>query len=480
MEWGVYFVTATFLYAVSCQTYMSTYEAYMNDGGGLCLGDCVNSKCIFLYNTAVASCRLSGNPTLRYRTIQQKLCYSNCGYYNDESYQWCVVATDNDNYSWDYCNRHVAQSAVSTVRADNQYMTCGYTTCGKHNYYNYDWCGTIGTYWEYCNPNNKVLLINYMTLLNTFCASPCEKRSSDGVAYCYDVNYSWTKCFLNPDLAYEMNHLHNILEHNYADGGTFTRHGYKECKTLKIFNKTSAPIPQFKIYPNINLRIPKDVSKTTTAASKALTYHSDLSVQHVASYFADRNPTIMSSNSSENPIVSYTVLPIPNFMYADQINLPLVVHAVITNVTLRANKVLPRPFTQEIMRYMQHMHINHTTDEPDTLIDYRLGGPLESFNMYPQAWVHKNKREYLYNVISSFVKISLPNLHVKVTAVLNYKMSDDKLVHRPTAIMMRVRLYDNDYLVNSFGERLRPGENSMDDMYFSNNPKKMCGYKITP
>nr|AXS01153.1 ORF133 [Spodoptera frugiperda granulovirus] len=452
---------------VTSLTYLSSYEAYINDGRGLCLGDCVRSRCVYKYNGALAPCTFTDNkPTYRFRTIDNEMCYSNCGFFNHESYQWCVVTVSN-GYSWNYCNRYTALKAVETVRTDNSYMTCGYTTCGKHKRFSYNWCGTIGTYWEYCKPDNKALLIEYPTALYTKCASPCEIKSSDNVAYCYDENYTWTKCFLNPNFDYELQNLQVVLASQYKGGGTFTIHGYKTCDTFKLIRIPvhTTKRPRFKFYP-----YPGAPSGILRASR-----HYEFDVQHVANFYSDRNPTVTlqphinfeSYNFTSNitsPIVSYTVLPVPNYMYADQINLPLVVRAIVTRQTLREHTAVPRPFTEPVTRHIQHMHSNHSTDEPGFVVDYSLGGPIAPFNMFPLAWKHRSKRLSLESMISTFLKHDA-ELHVKLTAVLLYRMGDDnKLVHRPTAIMMRVRLYDQDQLVNVFGDRIRDVDNSMEKM----------------
>ena len=479
--WMLY---AIFVIQADAQNFASTYQALLDGQNGFCLGDCVNSQCVIKYNNALAKCVWTNSSTTpQYRTIHNEYCYSNCGYFDGQDYQWCVTSEEDGSYSWDYCTRKVADKAVETVRTDNEYMSCGYTTCSKHNSYSYNWCGTIGTYWEYCNPDNKVLLIDYITIDQTECASPCEKRSSDNVAYCYDVNYSWNKCYLNPNFDYELHNLYASLLNVYNDGGTFTRNGYKTCSSLKIINiPNRPPPPRFRIYPR----------ETKRRHGGGVTYHTRFDVEHVAQFYADHNPTVtvlnlntdtfnVSKYNFTNPIVSYTVLPVPNYMYADQINLPLVVNAIVTTNTIRKYKMVQRPFDNTIKRHLQHMHNNHSTDEGDFIISYALGGPIATYNVFPQAWKHKNKRLSLTDTIESFLSHSYTglNLHVKITAVLLYKMDGPRLVNRPTGIMMRVRLMDEGRLVNVFGERIRPAENSMENMYFSNDPDMACGYNFT-
>ncbi|AOW41491.1 hypothetical protein D1Q00_gp153 [Trichoplusia ni granulovirus LBIV-12] len=478
---------------IEAQNYLSTYQALLDGRSGYCLGDCVNSQCVIKFNSALAKCTYSNSSsTPQYRTIHNHYCYSNCGYFDGQEYQWCVTSEEDNSFSWDYCSRKVANKAVETVQTDNEYMTCGYTTCSKHNKYSYNWCGTIGTYWEYCNPSNKVLLIDYITSIQTECASPCEKRSSDDAAYCYDVNYSWHMCYLNPNFDYELDNLHQGLAQFYNTGGTFTRNGYKLCSNLKIvtIKEDTRLKPRFKIYPIDYGRFTRQALFKQTPHGGGVTLHNSFDVEHVAQFYADHNPTVtvqdinldtfnVSHHTLTNPIVSYTVLPIPNYMYAEQVNLPLVVNAIITTSTLPKNKMVDRPFDSSLVRHLQHMHNNHTTDEGDFIISYALGGPVEKYNVIPQAWKHKNKRLSLTNTIENFLSHSGLNLHVRITAVVVYKMDRHQLVHRPTAVMMRVRLMDEGRLVNVFGERIRPSENSMENMYFSNDPELVCGYNFT-
>ncbi|AQQ80404.1 ORF137 [Betabaculovirus altermyunipunctae] len=436
------FIVVATLTLVACdETFMSTYEAFLLDGRGLCLGDCVAYKCVYKYNLAVAPCVVNTTiPARHYRTANNQQCLSNCGYFDGTSYQWCVLRSK----SWDYCTRNIALTAVETVRTDNSYMTCGYTTCGHHNRFAYNWCGTIGTYWEYCDPDNTILLIDYPTYLRTECASPCELRGNDNVAYCYDTNYDWTRCYLNPDFRQELNRVAVALKNGYARGGNFTRHGYKKLDLYKVYaHRQSNP--------------------------------SEWDVERVTNLYVDNNPSVVLkpnvsfhdpkvTHNSTDPIHSYTLNPVPNHMYADQINLPLVVFALITKRTLRDTRA-PRPFAAKINRHFQHMHGDQSADELGFIVDYTLGGPIARYNMFPESWRQRTKRLMLRNAIVAFLSNDA-NVHVKVTAVMVYLRAEQR---RPTAVMMRVRFFDGGRLVNKFGERIRPAENSMENMYFDNS-----------
>lgn len=460
--------------AIARGSYMSSFEAYATAGRGLCLGDCLSvnghanlSKCVIDYKGNTISCIPTTVPTKHYRTINNEECYSNCGFFDDESYQWCVVKK-NYGSTWDYCNRQLALVATETWLTDNKYMTCGYTTCGKHVYYTYNWCGTIGTYWEYCDPIRKALLIHYKTSDSTECASPCEKKSDD-VAYCYDINYDWVQCYLNPQFNIQLNNIHVVMSEHFGAGGIYTLDGYVQCGgKLRRVRQTG------------NYSLPR-IGRGTLDD----TYH--YSVQNVARFYRDNNPTVtvrqtnnnLQITNDTNPILSYTVLPIPNYINQDQINLPLVVHALITSHTLN-DHTPPTTFNNEINRYMAHMdfsynHINF--DDVAFILGFRLGGPVEKFNLFPQTWKYNrgdfSKYRKLEIDVETFL-LSGPNRYAEYTAVVTYETVKGILIYRPTAIAIRIRLYSDNSLVNLNNERIAYKSNLFENMYFTNNPYKKC------
>ncbi|AAF05136.1 ORF22 [Xestia c-nigrum granulovirus] len=470
-------------------TFVSYFEAYAISGGGLCLGDCVQITgfsdryiCIINYKGVTVPCRPTNVPTKHYRTINNQQCYSNCGNFDGESYEWCVVKTTHGS-TWDYCTSRLALEAVETVRTDNKYMTCGYTTCYKHNYYSYDWCGTIGTYWEYCNPDNKVLLIKYLTYANTLCASPCETNLED-LPYCYDVYYDWTRCYLNPTFYTQAHNVYYTLDDYYTVGGIYTVEGYKGCigKLYRIQNdeppKQSNETIYVQYYNSPRL-------KSMANESMFLT-----SIRKVAQYYTKNNPTVALRNQDwqafaptftnySNPVVAYTVLPIVNVIGMQQLNLPLAVYAVITNLTIQSSAT-PKVFTNDINRYLAQMDFNygHTNyDDPGYVIGHKLGGPTEKYNMFPQTWKYnrgdKNKYRHLENDIETFLIIGTQR-YVDYVAILVYQINNGVFLHRPIAIGVSVRLYDSDFLVNLKGDRITSVDNNLEDMYFVNDPLAKC------
>lgn len=477
-------LSCLFIYPLvsSSNTFVSNFEAFASTGLGLCLGDCLyfekgQYKCVINYEGNTVACSPTTTYTKRFRTAKNQICYSNCGAFNDESYQWCVVKSKGER-SWDYCLRYVALIAKEVVRTDNQYMTCGYTTCGLHTF-SYNWCGTIGTYWEYCDPSNKVLLINYKTSSYTDCATPCEKNS-DGVAYCYDVNYEWTKCFLNPQFHRQLNDIHSAARQKYELGGTYTSsQGYKPCgaeySKPKVGNVTVNHTTHSKFFAPLRIGY-----KTFDVK-----YHT--SVQSVARFYSDNNPTVTlretdfySFNPADftNPIVSYTVMPIPNHTMKRQLNIPLVINAIITLYTLRSNS--PRGYDMKIYDYIQDLHCefdNDNYDEPSFILAYNLGGPLETYNMFPQPKQFiigdRNKWAALESDLRSYLALD-ENRFAEFTAVLYYETVNGALVHRPTGMAVRVRLYSNKILTDIHGNNIGFQQNTMENMFFTNDPHSTC------
>ncbi|AAS82615.1 ORF123 [Agrotis segetum granulovirus] len=449
-------------------TFKSTLEAYTIDGRGLCIGDCVLTKseerCIFKYNMATTQCSSSNKPTKRYRTLYNRPCYSNCDYFENEYYSWCVEKRDN-NFRWDYCTRNIALKGKEVIRTDNKYMTCGYTTCGKHNYFTYNWCGTIGTYWEYCNPANKVILFEYTTDVNTKCASPCE-MDRNNVGYCYDINYRWSNCYLNPDFSNTLEDVHTAWLAQYNTGGIYTLDKeYLLCdrpqdvKGVEDRNKEEAHNKIFNHFPpRLGLSIHRSYS----------------TVQDVVDLYRKNNPTVYlrhpdvdpSANNNSNPVLYYTVSPVPNRIGEDQFNLPLVVHAIITNYTLTNKMVLFSTATPSIHRYMNKMDITDF-DEPSYIIGTRLGGSSKLYNMFPRPSNYltheENQWHDLEEKIINFLK-SKNKRYVEYWAVLTYTKSS----FRPSFVGVCVRLYEDNDFVNFDGKSITIATNPLENMHFTN------------
>ena len=482
-----YLTLQLFYLLTNSYTFVSNFEAYTVSGGDLCLGDCIQISgfkdrhvCIIDYKGTTVPCRPTNTPTKHYRTINNKLCYSNCGYFDGESYEWCVVKTDQGS-TWDYCTTKMGLEAVETVRTDNKYMTCGYTTCSKHNHYSYNWCGTIGTYWEYCNPINKVLLIKYLTYGNTECASPCETNSNDQ-PYCYDVNYDWQACYLNPTFYAQAHNVYSTLSEYYGLGGIYSLDGYTGCigKLYRIQNdetpKQDNKYLQYYQIPSITILANDSIFMTD--------------IRKVAQYYTNNNPTVAlrdkdwrsfapALTNHTNPVLAYTVLPIVNMIGMQQLNLPLAVYAVITNYTRQVSMV-PKTFNNDINRYLAQMdfdygHVNY--DDPGFVIGHKLGGQSEKYNMFPQTWKYnrgdKSKYRRLEDDIDTFL-ITGTQRYVDYLAILVYHNYRAVFLHRPVAIGISVRLYDNDFLVDFQGNRITITDNALENMYFSNDPMAKC------
>ncbi|AKR17492.1 hypothetical protein [Mocis latipes granulovirus] len=455
---------------INCYTFVSNFVGYTTSNYGLCLGNCIQVPefenkhvCVINYEGKLVSCTPTNIPTKLYRTITNKLCYSNCGYFDGESYEWCVVKTEQGS-TWDYCTTNLALEAVETVQTDNKYMTCGYTTCSMHNRFSYNWCGTIGTYWEYCDPNNKVLLINYKTYGDTECASPCE-LSMDDQPFCYDVNYDWASCYLNPSFFTQAHNVYQVLNEFYRGGGVYTLDGYKRCIGTLYRIENDDQFNNFVMFKT-------DIRK-------------------VALYYADNNPTVAlreknwrlitpTLTTNPNPITAYTVLPIDNKSGAKQLNLPLAVHSIITNYT-RQTSDAPTVFNNDINRYMTQMdftYIGTNYDEVGYIVGHKLGGPSEKYNMFPQTWKYKrgdkNKYKLLEDKINTFL-LTETQRYVDYVAILVYRNQKSIFLYRPVAVGISVRLYNaNNMLVDFEGNHITRIQNDLENMYFSNDPTAKC------
>ena len=307
----------------------------------------------------------------------------------------------------------------------------------------------------------------------------------DDEPYCYDVYYSWTKCYLNPTFYTQAQNVYATLDDYYGSGGIYTIEGYKGCKG-KLYriqndqenNSTTAVYVQYYKSPRL-----KSIANESNVS---LT-----SIRQVAQYYTDNNPTVALRDNNwqsfaptlrndTNPVIAYTVLPIVNMIGMQQLNLPLVVYAVITNYTTQ-NTLTPTVFNNNINRYLAQMDFNYghvNYDDPGYIIGHRLGGPTEKYNMFPQTWKYnrgdKNKYRRLENDIETFL-ITGSQRYVDYVAVILYHSTRGVFLHRPIAVGVSVRLYDTDnYLVNLQGDRITITDNKLEDMYFVNDPMAKC------
>lgn len=449
------FMLLTNIIFINCYSYLSTYEAFYNtnDGHGICLGNCKEDgglkKCVYDWSAHEIACKETSTVTKRYRTINNVLCYSNCDYFN-YPYQWCV--TNITKIEWDYCNRNIATKGTPTYRTNDKYISCT-DSCWKRSSY-YDWCHTLSS-WHYCDPDKKILLFDYRTEDDTICATPCELYT-DNIAYCYDKNEKWKKCYLNPEYEGTLNLYNNNIESNCRPGD-YTLNGYVNCKKNKH----------------------KRYSQFTQC---------NLNVENIARDYERNNPTVTVRaidpdniiSLDNNPVLSYTVFPIHSYFGNDQVNLPLVIRAIITTHTLR-NAGERENFRAEINRHFNNMgpilnHVNY--DERGHIIGSRLGGPTETYNIFPQSWNHNRGRmsrwQYMEADLDNFVR-NYPNRYAEYTAIMSYGTNNNgNLIYRPTGIGLRIRLYDNGRLVDMRGNHISYSTNSLENMYYTNDPDYSC------
>ncbi|CCU56343.1 unknown similar to AMEV109 [Mythimna separata entomopoxvirus 'L'] len=449
------FIFFNYILFTNSYSYLSTFEAYIIGGNNLCMGNCLptsigEKRCVNSYNGHELECKTTSIVTKKYRTITNVPCFSNCGYFEGELYQWCMIRNGD---SWDYCNRLIATKGVISYRTNNKYISCT-DECGKHGE-NYNWCNTIKKNWDYCDPEKKIILFNFRTENNKICVSPCEIYT-DGKAYCYDDDFEWKKCYLNPEYKTSLNIINSNTKNNNKPG-EYTKNGYKICDT----------------------KVKRDLSFTL----------SSLNVESIAREYEDNNPTVIVRDldpaniitDDRDPTLSYTVLPTYSYFGNDQINLPLVVRAIITNSTLR-NAGERETFNSEIHRHFNNMNpnLNHVNyDERGHIIGSRLGGPTETYNIFPQSWRHNHGRlsrwQYMESDLDNFIR-GHSNRYAEYTAILSYETDSNGILNfRPTAIGLRVRLYDNGNLVNMHGNPISSySANTLENMYFTNDPDYSC------
>ncbi|AAG02815.1 hypothetical protein AMV109 [Betaentomopoxvirus amoorei] len=432
---------------ILCYNYLSLIDEKSINDQELCISDYKiilnKKKCIHDYNDNKIECRLFYKEIKKYKTINNEDCISNCGNFENTAYQWCVTKS----FNWDYCNKNISKTGILSYRTYNKYIACSDKCDNRGD--KYYWCNTIGNNWAYCYPNKKIIIFNYRNEKNNVCASPCEIYSKN-VAYCYDKNKNWEKCYLNPEYKNTLNDYNNKFI-SQCKIGKYTSDGYKQCK--KNLSFMSCP----------------------------------LNVESVAKHYEDNNPSIIIRNIdpnniitlSKNPIISYTVLPTYNYFGSIQINLPLIVRAIITNHTLRNPREIER-FTSDINAYFNNMNPNLDNinyDKKGYLLGYKLGGPIENYNIFPQACSHNRGSmtvwQYMEIDLYNFL-INNPNRYIEYTAIMNYRTDDGILNYRPTSAALRIRLYDNNILVDISGSPITFITNSLENIYYTNNPDHNC------
>ncbi|CCU56352.1 unknown similar to AMEV109 [Mythimna separata entomopoxvirus 'L'] len=427
--------------------YSSTIEAYMYRDNSLCMGECLLNNneysCVYNWNGYKQKCHNSSSITKKYKTIDNEICNSNCGNFDDEYYEWCITVYNN----WNYCNRLISTSGIETYRTYNKYINC-FNRCGKwgERYY---WCYTFKNEWEYCYPDKKIILFDYVTDDAEICSTPCEIYSHNK-AYCYDKNKNWKSCYLNPEYKQELDRIHHLLQNNLYFG-SYSENGYKLCNYLD---------------------------------RRAVNFDKDVNIESIATLYETNNPKVTLRildrdniiTDNNNPILSYTVMPIPNNSGDDQLNIPLVIRACITSYTL-LNRGERKVFNSEIHDYFQRMN-NLDRDERGHILASQLGGPMEAYNIIPQAWTFNRGRgsewRYLERRLDTFLRRNY-NRYAEYTAILSYTVNPDNiLVNRPTAVGLRIRLYIDGILSDIDENPITIETNSMENMYFTNDPNYIC------
>ncbi|CCU56482.1 unknown similar to AMEV109 [Mythimna separata entomopoxvirus 'L'] len=136
-----------------------------------------------------------------------------------------------------------------------------------------------------------------------------------------------------------------------------------------------------------------------------------------------------------------------------RLNIPLVIRALITSNTL-LNPGDRKDFTTEIHNYFEKMGplYGSNRDERGHILASQLGGPMESYNIFPQSWIFNRGRgsawRYLERQLNTFLRCDL-NRYAEYTAILSYAVdANNNLINRPTAVGIRIRLYIDGILSN--------------------------------
>lgn len=459
-------------------TFLSTYESFATDDYSTpythrCIGNCVQrwgtNMCTMTWTGDQTTCiqkQTEETRTLRYRTQYNKACKSSCDDFGGYGYQWCALS-DTD---WGKCSRNIALKANRTHESSNQYTTC-VDECAKRDY-KYYWCNVANNKWDYCDPDAITHTFDYPTEDGSVCASRCKLYNSDEQPFCYTVEGNWERCFLNPTYDDILNEISINL--------------HEQCP----FGEYDQNMTGYTIYGLLPSHHPRKRA-ADDANENELYFDCDADVQFVANRHRANNPTVTIRymdpqdiiTRDRNPILSYTVLPTLTYFSGQipRIDLPLVVEALITTHTLAPIGERDR-FPNRVDRNYNGMdrnlyHLNY--DERGHILASRLGGPMETFNVFPQPWeTNRGSNSMWFGLeedLDRFIR-GHDDRYALFTAVLSYATDDDHvLVHRPNAIMLRVRAYANGQMVHidkdNFGKKVtKKRPNKMENMYFSNHP----------
>lgn len=185
-------------------------------------------------------------------------------------------------------------------------------------------------------------------------------------------------------------------------------------------------------------------------------------------------PTNMIT-TNPNPILSYATFQTFSYHGNKRVDLPLAVDALITMHTLLAVR---GAFTSDVHNNYDRMGRLLSYDERGHILASRLGGPMETYNVFPQSWLMNRGRGSMWFSLETDIDAFLrnnPNRYVRFSAVLSYPTDNNHvLMHRPSAILLRVRAFNNGVQVNlSNGTPVTAqNPNTTENIYLSNDPNQ--------
>ncbi|XP_073952745.1 uncharacterized protein [Choristoneura fumiferana] len=418
--------------------YHNTHSSTRTNGFA-CFGDCINNQCVYDWAGHTDTCHESPVVAPVYKTIKNKDCYSNCGRYNYEPFNWCATLEDS-SIKWEKCTRYEANTATRQIQTNNYLYTCK-DDCAKRGS-SYHWCNTYNS-WEKCDPENWILVFNYPTeKFNDVCATPCVLYS--GERKCYDLKEKWVSCYLNPDKSLILFQFGQNIFKAIKYYGELSESSYEVCSDSSFGSKRKRAINSQ--WPFIT------------------------SVRDLVAELESGFPTIFLHDGGA--VQSYTVLPIPNPGMDDTI-IPLAIRAVITQAHLRPPGTrgnIPSAVTRNIARMNPYVNrLDGNNDERGHLLASAIGGAMEPYNFIPQPMSFNRGRGsrwyFLERLIARFLR-AVPGRYVEWQMALNYDVYSDR-PYRPISINLNVRMYEPDGSMNDTS-------GVYENMFFSNNPLWAC------
>ncbi|ABF70538.1 hypothetical protein [Trichoplusia ni ascovirus 2c] len=385
-----------------------------------------------------------------FRTNTNKYCLEKCS----DTVRYCVT-TDGE---WDYCSDKSPDSIVRRGRSRDIYSPCK-ETCRTGT--NPPWCYTVNDSWDYCYPEETVYITNNMAARTHTCKTPC--RLYNGAYYCYDEGTRWTLCY--PMHNYDS--ILNDITNKFNSYGDYDKYGFRSC--AKCYTGSQNYYNTF-----FQEKIPIDVESVLNI------YENKFPKEVIRSFDDD----IQKNISHDNPVLVYTMYPIPGEFGKTPIFLPLSVRAIVRwqNVIDASKGDYYTVIDDESL--LQYKQLSpHIEDEVGYLIPPTLKGPKKIYNMFPRYVRHRlgdsfNTWQQLEDDIISFLRDNRESGYVVYFAVLSYNLMEST---RPHSVGLTIKLYNNDHeLCDNRSIPLSESEwNPFLNMYFNNRVKNNCTLTCT-